>query len=322
MKKFILFILLLNAISSNAQHNIIMDEIMNSLEEPVGVKYDDLILYPNKSIKENYELIKKRMSLHREKQYGTYTIWVKGHYTNKKGQSCNDGGADFIQIKGKDNERFRTIDGQIINALTNLYSRQLDEPIDIPLEEISYTGADYKMTNIPLVTFSGNISGGVYVKKNIPHHSFYSLREWSPLWIKIYKKVIEETGLVDGGSEYELNKDLYLNKKSTEKIKTILKMPEFQGGMKAQLEYLNKKVKENYPQECKNNNIQGRVVISFYVETDGTFNDIQINKSINPLLDQCAIEIIKSMPRMIPAKDENNKDIRCKYTIPISFRID
>ena len=76
MKKIIMALvcLMTMTMSTDAQGNAVMDEIISSEKEPVGQKFDDLVLYPNKSIKENYELIKKRMSLHRERNYAEYII--------------------------------------------------------------------------------------------------------------------------------------------------------------------------------------------------------------------------------------------------------
>lgn len=202
-------------ISASAQGNIVMDEIISSEKEPVGQKFDDLVLYPNKSIKENYELIKKRMSLHRERNYAEYTICCKGRYSNKKGQVCIadievDG---MIKIKGNDNERYRTISGQIIRALVGLYTQSLDRKFDIsPDEHQSCWGACYSTCDVAVATISTNygVSGGVYVKKRLPGHLIYKIESmsWngpSLAWRKVYNKVIEETGLKDGGEMYELD---------------------------------------------------------------------------------------------------------------------
>jgi TonB family protein len=95
----------------------------------------------------------------------------------------------------------------------------------------------------------------------------------------------------------------------------------FPGGEKALQEYLNKNLV--YPRAARVNEIEGRVVVEFYVEEDGSISDIRIEKSVDELLDHEAIRVVKRMLsfRWIPAM-ENGKPVRQKVSLPIDFVLD
>ena len=95
-------------------------------------------------------------------------------------------------------------------------------------------------------------------------------------------------------------------------------MPEYPGGMEALFEYMKNNVK--YPEKAKEQKIEGRVVVGFIVEKDGSVTDVHIAKSIDPSLDKEAIRLVESMPKWIPGKS-NGSNVRCKYTIPITFKL-
>lgn len=98
----------------------------------------------------------------------------------------------------------------------------------------------------------------------------------------------------------------------------VEEMPQFPGGSSALFEYLSQKVK--YPDAAKANGIQGRVVCTFIVERDGSITDVKVTRSVDPSLDKEAQQVILSMPRWIPGK-QNGKTIRVKYTVPVTFRM-
>ena len=95
-------------------------------------------------------------------------------------------------------------------------------------------------------------------------------------------------------------------------------MPEFPGGNSALLNYLGKSIR--YPVYAKENGIQGRVICSFIVETDGSISNIEVTKSLDPSLDKEAIRIISSMPKWKPAL-YNGTPVRCHFSTPINFRL-
>ena len=216
MKKFILsMIALLMAFSMtvNAQNSIVdvlkeTNKIDKSCDESV-MKF--VTLDPNKSITENYGKIDSLMSLHEEKNFAKYIIEVEGHYTSKLG-GYYDAYLGIIRVKGKNNEYYRTISGQIIYVLTELYSHSLDTRFDVEFLEQSSIGVNSEIIKVPTgKTFKSN-DGKVtkeYVEKKSYCNVLYYLISTSSLYKKIYNKVIEETGLEDGGRLYDLEHKRY-----------------------------------------------------------------------------------------------------------------
>jgi len=99
---------------------------------------------------------------------------------------------------------------------------------------------------------------------------------------------------------------------------TVETMPDFPGGQAGVLKYISENMV--YPKEAAENGISGRVMISFYVEVDGSVSEVTVIRGIDPLLDKEAIRLIKSMPKWTPAK-QNGKPVRVKYTVPVIFRL-
>ena len=95
-------------------------------------------------------------------------------------------------------------------------------------------------------------------------------------------------------------------------------IPEFPGGQAALLEYLRKNIK--YPNICRENGIQGRVLVSFVVNKDGSIVDPEVVKSVNPSLDKEALRVIAGMPKWKPGS-QRGKPVRVKYTVPVNFRL-
>ncbi|MBR3090026.1 MAG: TonB family protein, partial [Prevotella sp.] len=62
-----------------------------------------------------------------------------------------------------------------------------------------------------------------------------------------------------------------------------------------------------------------RVVVSFFVEPDGSLSDIELVRKVAPELDEEVLRVVKAMPKWIPAS-QNNTPIRAKFTMPITFR--
>lgn len=98
----------------------------------------------------------------------------------------------------------------------------------------------------------------------------------------------------------------------------VEEMPSFPGGNAALMSYLNSNTK--YPVVAQENGVQGRVIISFVVERDGSISDVKVARSVDPSLDREAQRVVKSMPRWTPGK-QNGQTVRVKYTVPVVFRL-
>jgi len=127
--------------------------------------------------------------------------------------------------------------------------------------------------------------------------------------------VISLTKLKDNG-----NAD---NERDSQQMEALVmdaeEIPEFPGGTVALLEYLRKNIK--YPAVCKENNVQGRVIVSFIIDTDGSITEAEVVRSVDPLLDAEALRTISQMPAWKPGKKDGNI-VKVKYSVPINFRLD
>ena len=98
----------------------------------------------------------------------------------------------------------------------------------------------------------------------------------------------------------------------------VEQMPAFPGGMQELMVYLGKNIK--YPTIAQENGTQGRVIIQFVVERDGTISDVRVARGVDPYLDKEAVRVVKSMPMWIPGK-QNGKAVRVMFTVPVMFRL-
>lgn len=95
-------------------------------------------------------------------------------------------------------------------------------------------------------------------------------------------------------------------------------MPEFPGGMKELLKFLQDNLK--YPESAMKNNVQGRVIVQFVVEKDGTPTEFNVVRAVNPDLDAEALRVLKTMPKWKPGM-QKGEAVRVKYTVPVTFRL-
>ena len=108
-------------------------------------------------------------------------------------------------------------------------------------------------------------------------------------------------------------------KPEPEKVFDVVEqMPSFPGGPQALMQWLSDNVR--YPVVAQENGVQGRVVVSFVVERDGSITDVKVVRSVDPSLDKEAARVVKSMPRWIPGK-QNGQAVRVKYNVPVAFRL-
>ena len=103
------------------------------------------------------------------------------------------------------------------------------------------------------------------------------------------------------------------------KIFTVVEqMPMFPGGDAALMGYLRDNM--HYPTVAAENGVQGRVVVGFVVERDGSITDVNVLRSVDPSLDREAMRVVKAMPKWTPGK-QNGSAVRVKYQVPVTFRL-
>ena len=101
-------------------------------------------------------------------------------------------------------------------------------------------------------------------------------------------------------------------------FRVVEQLPEFPGGMAAFVKWLTDNL--HYPALAQRQNIQGRVVVTFIINRDGSTSDLKIAKSVNPMLDREALRVARMMPNWKPGL-ANGKPCRTLFAIPIEFKI-
>ena len=93
---------------------------------------------------------------------------------------------------------------------------------------------------------------------------------------------------------------------------------EFPGGMGALMKWLSNNIR--YPEAAAQNDIQGRVIVKFVVEKDGSIGTVTVLKGVDKDLDKEAIRVVKKMPKWQPGKN-NGVAVRCYYNLPVTFKL-
>ena len=105
----------------------------------------------------------------------------------------------------------------------------------------------------------------------------------------------------------------------TQPFINVQEMPEFPGGVTALLKYVGENL--NYPADAQNNNIQGKVVLKFVVNADGSVDRIEVIRSIDPLLDNEAVRVVQSLPRFKPGR-QSGIPVPVWFTLPVTFKLE
>ena len=104
-----------------------------------------------------------------------------------------------------------------------------------------------------------------------------------------------------------------------EEIFTVVESaPEFPGGAEALYKYLSQNIK--YPQLARDNNITGKVFVTFVVERDGSIANPRILRDIGGGCGAEAVRVVKSMPKWTPGK-QRGRSVRVQFNLPVSFQL-
>lgn len=98
----------------------------------------------------------------------------------------------------------------------------------------------------------------------------------------------------------------------------VEEMPEFPGGEEGLLKFVTENTR--YPEVAKEKKIQGKVFVQFVINRDGNVEDVKLAKGVDPLLDEAAMNIVKSMPQWKPGK-QRGQYVKVSFTIPINFQL-
>lgn len=181
-------------------------------------------------------------------------------------------------------------------------------------------------------------------KKRIVMMNRHSTNPWARLRVLLMLPVVALSVIVasackqDTKSEMNLKKQdashssVYVDIQECEECETeeadtsqvfmvIEQQPEFPGGEEAMFEYLRSNLQ--YPEKCKENKIQGRVLVAFVINKDGKIVEPEVVKSAGPEgveLDVEALRVVSEMPAWTPGK-QMGKAVRVRYTIPVVFKL-
>lgn len=131
------------------------------------------------------------------------------------------------------------------------------------------------------------------------------------LTLDAFKSIIDKTPPSGNFSSTPTN-----NKKVFDVVE---QMPSFPGGWGAMMSWLSQNLK--YPDEAKENGAQGRVIVQFVVEKDGSITDVKVVKPVDPLLDKESIRLVSNMPKWEPGR-HGGQAVNVKYTVPVTFKIE
>ncbi|SMC72212.1 TonB family protein [Pedobacter africanus] len=156
------------------------------------------------------------------------------------------------------------------------------------------------------IRFIFYLSDGVGTTEKLGPASVKGYTSLNDIFITGYKgpQVVGNNGSYDASKIYD--------------FVSIETQPTFPGGMTNFYKYLKGEIK--YPEEAKKNKIQGKVFLSFIVETDGELTGIRVERKLGSGTDEEAVRVIKASPRWVPGT-QGGKAVRVKYNIPISFSL-
>jgi TonB family protein len=93
-------------------------------------------------------------------------------------------------------------------------------------------------------------------------------------------------------------------------------MPQYPGGVDKLMQYLTKEV--TYPKKARKKGIEGRVIVGFIVNKDGSVSDVKVVTSIDPELDEEAVRAVKSLPDWSPGM-QDGEAVKVAYRLPVRF---
>lgn len=179
-------------------------------------------------------------------------------------------------------------------------------------------------------------------KKRIVMMNRHSTNPWARLRVLLMLPVVALSVIVASACKQDTNSEMNLNSQdaspssvfvdiqeyeieeadSTDEVFWVVdQIPEYPGGEAALMEYLRSNLQ--YPENCKKNKVQGRVLISFVVNKDGSIVEPAVVKSAGPAgveLDVEALRVVSSMPAWTPGM-QNGEAVRVQYTIPVAFQL-
>ena len=205
--------------------------------------------------------------------------------------------------------------------------RFLGETIRYPFEAMT-NGIQGRVICNFVIEKDGSVSDVQIVRGIDPHLDDEAIRviEAMPKWKPGMQKeeivrtrftlpiVFRLTGDVDDNQKTSDNSSV-----PTEDIFVVVEQqPEYPDGVEAMMKFLGDSVR--YPIEAQEKGIQGRVIVNFVVNKDGSITDVNVVRGVDPSIDAEAVRVIESMPKWKPGK-QRGKEVNVRYTLPVVFRL-
>jgi len=121
--------------------------------------------------------------------------------------------------------------------------------------------------------------------------------------------------------EFDEEEEVEIEEEEEEEDKIFIhvkNMPEFPGGIMALRRWIGNNV--NYPAVARENGIQGTVYLRFEVTKSGKVGRVEMQKGVDPLLDNEALKVIKKLPKFKPG-EQNGRKVNVWYSIPVTFKL-
>jgi len=132
------------------------------------------------------------------------------------------------------------------------------------------------------------------------------------------KEVTVSTVTQEGEKLIDLPPDPVVDPDEGKIFTVVEEMPSFPGGEEALMKYLGTSIK--YPAIARENNIQGKVYLSFYVDKDGKVKEVKVLRGIGGGCDEEAVRVVKAMPEWKPGR-QNGRNVAVYYNVPVNFTL-
>lgn len=141
--------------------------------------------------------------------------------------------------------------------------------------------------------------------------------------------IVEDSEDLDSGFDFDLEaeEDLIVDivdtgeeeEEADDQVFVIVeKMPVFPGGQVALRRYIAENI--NYPVVAQENDIQGTVYLRFVVLRNGSIGEVQVQRGVDPLLDEEAVRVIESLPKFTPGR-QGGRTVNVWFSVPVKFKL-
>lgn len=160
------------------------------------------------------------------------------------------------------------------------------------------------------------------IKKDELVNEENQVKDQADLDEKVAVGVKDQEGTKDR-TDVAIRNDIAVNTNESEEKKEVAQkifdvveqQPQFPGNLN---QYLRDHI--NYPTIAQENGIQGKVIVQFVVERDGSITQVNVIRGVDPSLDREAVRVVKSMPKWTPGR-QNGQAVRVKFTLPVNFKL-